>query len=87
MHGIVNDPQAAAGMNVQDTVDWLKAIMDKHGAKTIIVSRELARRLELEGFDVDLITVAQPFNYPQPEIVDRFKENNKGPRGRRGTLK
>jgi len=87
MNGIQNDPQAGAGMSVQETVDWLKAVMDKNGAKTIIISREWARRLELEGFDMDLITVAEPFSYPQPKRVDRFAENHKGPRGRWGALK
>jgi hypothetical protein len=91
MYGIVNDPQAAVGMSVKDTVNWLKALMDNHGAKTIIVSREWARRLELEGFDMSMITVARPLQwpvkYPSQWRLPVIPDNTKGPRSRWGTLK
>jgi hypothetical protein len=87
MYGIVNDPNVSINISVGETVEWCKSVMAANGFNKIIVSSEWARRLELEGFDMDLVEISEPFNPSAKAKSPQTAERSNGPRNRWGSLK
>lgn len=88
MHGIVNDPNASCDFSVEETIEWCKAVMASSGMTKIIVSKEWARRLELEGFDMSLVEISRPFGASNEMKIHKTEAKNyNGPRNRWGGLK
>ena len=84
---ILNDPLANCEASVQDTIDWLRTAMSATGVSRVIVSREWARRLEIEGFDMELIEVYEPLIYRDATAFSHNEHRGNGPRGRWGGLR